>query len=371
MTVIAVVTSLIDETDSAVKLARYAQLAQYAEDQFFGVDNPATQQAACKPIWTHEMRSMIAKYLAEAQEEIEQVTGYPLFPRWIIDEQQYYSFPVHARWGKVITGGFRNTAMIQASAAVSHATDPAVVGPFATTVTDEDEIAVFHPGTEIEIYPSSITLAGGFVTVYIPRARLVAADSQDNPADGWTYSDIPPSGTTPFESTVDLVRVYNDPSIQGGLIWPHRVSAGCDCDCTYCCGNCSEYSVNGCIYVRNGEIGTVDVLDAAYSAVTGLWTATCPTCYCEDPTFLRLNYRAGLTPLTKQAEDAVIRLAHSKMPQPPCGCGTIQEMWTRDRNVPDVLTAERENCPFGMSDGAWTAWRFANAMMLKRGMALG
>lgn len=370
MTVITVATALIDETDSAVKLARYAQLAQYAEDQFFGIDNAATQQAACKPVWTHDMRAMIAKYLAEAQEELEQVIGYPLFPRWMVNEQQPYSFPVHARWGKVIEGGFRNTATIRAVAAVSHATDPAIVGPYATTVTNEDEIFVFHPGTEIEIQPSAITLGGGTVTLAIPRARLVATDSQDNPDDGWDYADVPPSGTTPFESTVDIVRVYNDPSIQGGLIWPHRSTSSCDCGCVTCCGTCAEYSANGCLYVRSGEIGSVDVLDAAYAAETG-WTAACPTCYCEDPEYLRLNYRAGLTPLTRQAEDAIIRLAHSKMPQAPCGCGTIQEMWTRDRNMPDNMTLEQANCAFGKSDGAYWAWRQANMMMLKRGMALG
>lgn len=369
MTVIATFDTLIDETDSAVKLARYAQLVQYAEDQFFGVNNPATQEEACKPIWTHEMRAMTAKYLAEAQEEIEQVVGYPLFPRWIVDEQQYYGFPVHTKWGKVIVGGFRNTATIQLAAAVSHMTDPAVVGPIATTVTDEDEIHVFHPGTEIEIYPSAITLAGGFVTLYIPRARLVEESSLDNPDAGWPYADVPPSATSPFEATVDLVRVYNDASIQGGLIWPHRSASSCDCDCISCCGTCGEYSLNGCIYVRNGETGAVDVLEAAYAG--GVWTATCPVCYCTEPEILRLNYKAGMTPLTKQAEDAVIRLAHSKMPMPPCGCGTINEMWTRDRHVPDSMTMERDMCPFGQSDGAWFAWRQANAMMLKRGLALG
>lgn len=49
----------------------------------------------------------------------------------------------------------------------------------------------------------------------------------------------------------------------------------------------------------------------------------------------------------------------------------VQEMWTRDRNTPDVLTAERLNCSFGFSDGAYIAWRFANAMRLQMGMALG
>lgn len=370
MTVIAVAETLIDETNSAVKLARYAQLAQYSEDQFFGLNNPATQQAACQPVWTHAQRAILARYLAEAQEEIEQFVCYPLFPRWFVDEQQYYGFPVHTQWGKVITGGFRNTATIQLAAAVSHATDPAIIGPFATTVTDEDEIALFHPGTDVEIYPSAITLAGGFVTLSVPRARLVKQSYLDNPEDGWTYSDVPPSGTSPFESTVDIKRVYNDDSIQAGLIWPHRTTSDCTCTCLSCCGTCGEYSANGCIYVRNGETGAVDVLEAAHSVETG-WTAACPVCYCEDPTLLRLNYKAGLTPLTRQAEDAVIRLAHSKMPMAPCGCGVISEMWTRDRNVPDNMTMEQANCPFGNSAGAYWAWRQANMMMLKRGLALG
>lgn len=371
MTVIAVAETLIDENDSAVKLARYAQLAGYSENQFFGLNNPDTQMAACKPIWTLPERAMLAKYLAEAQEEIEQVTGYPLAPRWFEDEQQEYSFPVHTRWGKVIEGGFRNTSVIHAGMPLVYAAGDPVAFFHATTVTDEDEIRIFHPGTEIEICPSYLTITGGNVLVEVPWARLVKESYLDNPADGWTYSDVPPSGTSPYESTVDIVRVYNDTSIQGGLIWPHLSTSTCDCGCASCCGTCGEYSVNGCIYVRSGEVGTVDVMDAAYNRETGLWTATCPTCYCHEPELMRLNYRAGLTPLTKQAEDAVIRLAHAKMPSPPCGCGVIMEMWTRDRKVPDVLTAERENCPFGMSDGAWTAWRFANAMRLVRGMALG
>lgn len=369
MTVIAVRESLIDENDSAVKLARYAQLAGYSEDQFFGLNNSATQEEACKPIWTHDMRAMVAKYLAEAQEEIEQVVGYPLFPRWFVDEQQYYAYPVHTKWGKLLAAGFRNTTTIQAAAAVSHATDPAVIGPFATTVTDEDEIAVFHPGTEIEISPSAVSIAGGFVTVQVPRSRLVKEPYLENPEDGWTYADVPPSGTSPFESTVDLKRVYNDDSIQAGLVWPHRSSATCSCSCLSCCGTCGEYSLNGCMYLRNPETGAVDVLEASYASRA--WTAVCPTCYCEEPSILKLNYKAGLTPLSKQAEDAIIRLAHSKMPTAPCGCGTIQEMWKRDRNVPESMGPEREMCPFGTSDGAWFSWRQAVAMMLKRGMALG
>lgn len=358
MAVIPQFSSLIDETYSAVKLARYAQLADYAEDQFFGVYNPATQQEACKTIWTHRMRSQLAKYLREAQDEIELICNYPLAPRWFVDEAHPFAFPAHARWQKIIAAGIRGVSTISAGAAVNHAADPAVV-IVATSLTDSAEIRVYHPGTTIEIIPSSIAIAGGNATISIPRARMVKTALQDNPADGLTYGDA-----TNFEATVDVVRVYNDTSTEGGLVWFHQSSS---CSCSICNGLCSDYAITACIYLRNKETGAFDLLPAAYSG--GVWTPSCG-CYCTDPDQVRLNYLAGLDPLSFQAEDAIIRLAHAKMPQPPCGCGTIQEMWSRDRNIPTVLDSERLNCPFGLSDGAWVAWKFANAIRIQRGLLI-
>lgn len=370
MTVIPGYIDLIDETDSAVKLARYAQLIGLSEDQFFGLNNSATLvEASCHPIWTLRERQRIAKYLKEAQDEIEQVVGYFLNRRWVIGERHPYGYPVHTDWGKVVDGGFRTTANIQLGAAPNYATDSAIVGPIATTVTDEDEIHVFHPGTTVEIYPSHITLAGGNVTIYIPWARLVKLPYSDNPETGLTYADVPPSVTSPYEATVDVKRVYHEDAIQGGVIWPHRTNIDCTCACDACCGTCGEYAASACIYVRNSETGALDLIPASHSA-TG-WTPACSTCYCEEPTTVELNYRSGLEAITLQLEDAVVRLGHAKMPSPPCGCGLVQEMWTRDRNVPDVLTSERLNCPFGLSDGAWVAWKFALAARLQKGLALG
>lgn len=367
MTVIPVASGLIDETYNAVKLARYAQLAGYAEDQFFGLNNPNTQQEACKPIWTLAERAMIARYLGEAQDEIEQVCGYPLYPKWFTDEQHPFAYPLHAKWQKVIEAGFRNTTDIQNGATLSYAADPSTTGIIATSVTDESEIRVFHPGTEIEIIPASITIAGGTMVITIPRARLIKASKANNPADGWDYSDVPPSATSPFTATVDIVRVFNDDSIQGGLIWAHKASAS-DCACGCGCATCSEYTETACVYVRNPDLGALDLLPAAYTS--SVWqSGACSTCYCTDPNAAKVNYRAGLQTLTAQAEDAIIRLAHAKMPSPPCGCGVVMEMWTRDRNTPQVLDALRLQCPFGLSDGAWIAWRFANAMTSLRGMA--
>lgn len=374
--IIPVANSLIDESESAVKLSRYFQILGISEDQGFGINNTATVKESCHPIWTLDERQRIARYLKEAQTEIEQVTHFPLAPRWIIDEFKYYGYPVHARWGKIIAAGFKNTSTILAAAVPSYVTDPCVVTA-ATALTDTSEIAVFHPGTTVEIYPSSVSIAGGTVTIQIPRARMVKRTSQDNDDNGLTYADVPPSATSPFEATVDIKRVYNDASTQGGLYWHHKESGTCDCQCDWCCATCSDYTENACIYIRNPETGALDLLSASYTNL--VWTATCPVCYCSAPDSVRLNYKAGfelynngkLTDGAEQIEDAIIRLAHAKMPQPPCGCGVAQDYWARDRTIPENMSFEQAACPFGKSDGAWFSWRQANAMRYQRGYALG
>lgn len=365
MTVIPVQNSLIDESESAVKLVRYADILGISEEQFFGINRPSTRRESCQPIWTLDQRKMVARYLKEAQTEIEQITKFPLSPRWITDEFRYYGYPLHAQWTKIIAAGFKHSTTIQAGKALVMATDPATFTQ-ATTVTDEDEIKIYHPGTTVEIIPSALTISAGNIIASIPWARLVKLSKQDNDENGLTYTDA-----TNYETTVDIVRVYNDESIQGGLFWHHRDSGGsCDCTCDWCCATCGDYSENACIYIRNPETGALDLLPATYSENDLEWTASCLTCYCSAPDSVRLNYKAGLETLTPQVEDAIIRLAHSKMPQSPCGCNVAQEFWSRDRNVPAVLDAVRLQCPFGISDGSWFAWKQANALKFQPGFAM-
>lgn len=351
---------LIDEGWNAVRLAKYAQLTQM-ECAFWGVLDPSEPvDEACSPILTLPEREQIARYLGEAQDEIEQVIGYPLTPRWFVDELPYAPI-VHAKRKKVIEAGVMATEDVSLGAAIVFATDPAVIGPLATTVTDANEIRVYHPGTDIEIDPSSITIAAGLLTIEIPRCRLVDAGAVDNPSAGLDYTDVPPSATSPFEATVDIKRIYNDPYTQATLVWPHMSSEGCNC--SYGCLVCGEYTHEGCMYIRNGETGAVDILYA--HLVGSVWTSSC-ACVCSVPELVRISYHAGLDPLTKQAEDAIIHLAHAKMPRPSCGCGILRDKWDADRLVPDNMTAEQASNPFGQSVGAWIAYKFANAMKIYR-----
>jgi hypothetical protein len=358
MPVVVAQGGLIDEGHNAVRLARYAQITQQ-ECAFWGVNDPSEPiDEACSPILTLPQRENIARYLGEAQDEIEQVCGYPLSRRWFEDELPYAPI-IHTKQKKLIEIGIEAKEIVSLGAAVSHVTDPAQIGPIATTVLDGDEIHVYHPGTDFEIDPSLIDITAGQLTIEIPRCRLVNDVYVDNPEAGLDYADVPPSATSPFEATVDIRRVYNDPYTQAVFVWPHRASEASTCGCG--CWVCDEYTHDACAYIRNAETGAVDVLYA--HLVGSVWTSGC-ACICTLPELVRVHYRAGLETLTKQAEDAIIHLAHAKMPRPSCGCGVLRDRWDYDRTIPENLTAEQAGCPFGQSIGAWTAWKFSNAMKI-------
>ncbi len=359
MTIIPATSELVLEA-SAVKLARYAAIIGYRETAFFGVNHPANVDFACREIWLKPQRDMVAKYLAEAQEEIESVVGYPLSPKYFVAEVYPYRFPLVARQGKIISAGVKATTTISLGAAVDHTADPATVGPILTTVTDASEVRVYHPGSSVEIDPSAMTISGGVLNISIPRPRLVTEAASDNDEIGVDYTNIAPGG--PFEQTVDVKRVYTDASTQAQLVWPHSSN----CAGGNCCPSCGEYTKTACMYFKDADLGIVDVLPATYSG--GSWSVN-GAC-CGKAAYARLNYVAGLSTLTRQAEDAIVRLAHAKMPAEPCGCQFVRAVWLRDNHTPEVMTRERINCDFGLSDGAWTAYRFAHAMKQGRGGVL-
>ncbi len=329
---------------SCISLARYAEIIGADECAFWGVLRAGFQARECNDFWTERERWQIARYLSEAQAEIEQEIGYALCRRWFTDELHGCTAPIIAESGYVVAGGVRGEEAVALAAPVSYATEPATVGPIATTLTDETEIHAFYPSSDREITYSAIEIGGGLLTLWIPRCRLVAPqhfnETKRDPVD---YTDV-----AKFTATVDVKRVYNDPSTQAKI-----VKAGCSCETT---------ESDACIVVQNSRLGIVQVRQETYSG--GSWHVSGSACGCCSA--VKLNYYAGLYPISAQAEDAIIRLAHSKMPVEPCGCDAARLLWKRDRNVPETLSYEREHCPFGMSDGALVAWRFAQSMKLHR-----
>ena len=333
--------------DLAVPPPRYAQMVAVSECAYHGVNNPTDIEAnaSCDAVWQLPQRNMVVQALAESQEELEDELMFPLSSKWYTEtNRRWKTDTVILKRGHIVAFGQKATLPIGAAgAAVNHAADPAIVGPIVTTVTDEAEVRVYHPGTAQEIYPSVVTIALGSVTIQIPRCRLVALANADNPVEGWDYTDTGVLG--PFTQTVDVTRVYNDTTTQAA---PHMLK----CDCT------QEAITGSCAVLDNARLGVAKVLVDCVSSMA------C-TCGCGRPV-VDMYYRAGWA-ITAQQEEMLVRLAHSKMADEPCDCDSAQMMWRRDRHVPEVLTAERINCPFGLNDGAWIVWQFSGNAALRRG----
>lgn len=168
---------------------------------------------------------------------------------------------------------------------------------------------------------------------------MVKPEYEENPPEGWDYDDM-----SRFADAVDVKREWLDSSAAVRYVG-YRVSLG----------KLIETTAEASAIIRDAEAGVI-----------ALSPASCQF----QPRAVRVSYLSGLMWLSENVEDVVVRLAHSRLPDSPCGCNFLKAMWERDTHIPQVLTAERENCPWGMSDGAWTAWMFARSSVQHRARAL-
>lgn len=336
-------SSVFPETEnSVVSLARYAQLINYPEAAFFGVHKETDPEYGCRTIWTKMQRDAVTRALWEAQIEIEDYVGYPLFPTYFEKEQIKYSPYGFTKKYNIIKIGTKIITVIGSNITLTHTSDPATL-IVATTATDVNEVHIYHPGTSYEIMPSAAAISGGNYTASIPRSRLVSTTNQDNPKEGHNYQDTGITGV--FEQVVDIKRIYTDTTDMGTL-----ETIGCSCTQ----GNHS-YALT-CVSILNKLMGFIKL---------GYQSNVCSFIQ-ASAVWVELNYLAGLQTVNPRLEDVVIRLAHTKMPDAPCGCEFVKGLWTRDKNIPDFGSPDRAKCPFGLSDGAWTAWRFVQPMKVWR-----
>jgi hypothetical protein len=323
---------------STLTLARYAQVIRYDENAFFGINAPNNRERDCRKIWTKLERDMIARYLGEAQIMIEQVLGYPIGQKWFVDEMHHNTNRFFTRWSYIQALGTKAVANIALAVALNHAADPATIAATATTVTDDGEIHFYQAGTDVEVYPDTMTLAGGTVSASFPRARLVLEADQDNPDTGLSYTDTGVTG--PYAQAVDIKRVYTDTADVGEFVWP----LGDNCE-----PECAEDTQPACGYIRSNESGVVTLLPR-----------TGADCVWRGASEIRINYCAGKS-MDSAMEDAIIHLAHALMPIEPCpGCDPLMMLWKTDRAIPSQITRERANCMFGVFDGAYRSWIYAN-----------
>lgn len=327
----------------AISLARYAYLIGYDEAAFFGVVYNGQELTDCSKLWTEVERLTLARALAEAQEMIENVTHFPLCKKWFDEKQSFVNRRgvVMTKWCHVIEMGERVVEEINAGAAVAYVTEPATIGPIATTVTDPVQVKVYLPGTEREVTPSKVTIVGGQLTIEIPRARLVTMAQPDNTVTwfGFEFTDM-----LNFTTTVDVRRVYTDGTTTATL-WDRQ-------------RQCGVKDTEACARIEHAEVGVLNVTPIVRDN---------PPCCGGQRYGIQIFYAAGLETLDTMLEMAVLRLAHTLMPEDSCKqCDRIHRLWQQDSNVPPVLTRERINCPFGLSDGAWFAYQKARQARVLR-----
>jgi hypothetical protein len=335
MTTIIPLSTAIFSARLAVSTPRYAQIVGYAEPAFFGISHPDNKAYECREIWSHDQRIAIYRALQEAQSEVEKTAEYPLMPTWFAGERHPFGInPITLKYGKLIQMGQLATTT-WAGQAMDITNDPAVVTVAGVTFTDINEVHIYHPGTTIEIYPSEITIVAGVLTIKIPFVRAVEIAHENNPPEGWDYADH----ANWVEDTVDVKREY----LSATLPAVEFVSYDCECNCP------APQITDGCAVVKDYEMSIINV-------------GTVGGCLPCKPRYTDLYYQAGETVMTPQAEDIIVRLAHARMPNEPCGCDWLKARWRGDQLVPEVLTAERENCPYGLSQGAWQAYIYAQAI---------
>jgi len=322
--------------EELVPLHVYARRIEYAETAFWGIYHEDDARYACRDIWTLEQRMTMQAQLQHAQGELRDALGYNPVPDWQ-EERHRYRREIRLEEGYVRAFGQLAEVVVAEDAVPDYTADPAVITvPYADwpaaarfEAPYSPYVRLYLPGTDTRIYAESVTFDedADEVRISLPHARLVAEDYRANPLEGWQYTDA--AWRAP---EVTVVAVYTDDSEHGYLDGlrcgrPPRVSLG---------------DIQGDIL--NERLGMVRIYHDCLTWGSQLQAT--------------LYTYSGMDRATASM-DAGIRLAHALLPDEPCGCDAIQRMWRRDRQTPEILTADRLNCPFGASDGAWYVWRWA------------
>lgn len=314
-------------------------------------------------------RNEIAREIAQAERDIEQLVHFPLIKRWIVDEQipLIHGHPLQLRWGNIVGPGIRATTLIDAGAMVE--TDDEDEDGFEETavvslVLDQatydalgsyEELRVFYPDKgadplwEIRPIRVSVDTTTREVEIGFNTCQLVDPKLYERMVPGI----IDPEDNNAYLGEVDVYRVYNDPTIETA----YKI---------YCDGQPSDISTAGSlIRVQSAEGSIIRV------GTPMLWPNVC---MCVIDPSARFSYVAGFpgstyTRMAHALENAVAWLAMSRLGG-ICAC-TIVPDFGRDLSIVSTTTSAQGNIeqtrwatpparvmknPFGTSEGARMAY---------------
>jgi hypothetical protein len=374
-------------------------------------------------------RESLAYAIFQAEQDIAESLGYWPAATWTVEEVRQY--PTHHRpdvvqygmmdargypkaiktdRGRVIAPGQRaltligtpittgiGAGLVYSDSDADGVIDTATV-TIATTLTDAREVKVYFAGhaglPEWEIrLPRSKTIAGGnFVATFWPWQLIdpdlwdaLATTAEAAPID-WNENHV--GGAPPatiydnLVTSVDVYREYNDETaVSATLYWEPPAGAspfGGVC-CSTCggagCAACTLTTQDGCIHVRDAEVGLVVPQAASYDAVDGAWEAATQT-VCRDPDYIKIWYYSGLIdqrylssqsydPLPQTWAEAIAYLAMARLNRPLCSCDRVEDQFKDLQTDLSLVGAplgynvglDVLSNPFGTRKGAILCWQ--------------
>lgn len=315
--------------------------------------------------WQHSDRigrDTIARAIREAELEMAAEAGFNLMPDWITEERLTYPQPampgaynmygtnprgmlnsLEVRKGYVISGGVRAKSVIQSGAAIVRSdadTDTyaeTCTVTVATTVTDINEIRAYYSSKSgadsWEIRPITVVLSGGNAIITFKAWQITAANQMDR----LDAEPLDADAAGSYETTVDIYRVYNDPSTQLQFMWEND-------GWWETCGTCAACQLStqaGCFHLREHRLGMIVPAPASWDADEEEFTAQ-EWSACRGPDQVRVWYFSGwqgqgLTrpkaTLDPYWKNAIAYFAASKFDRSVCGCSNVQQFidkWRRD-----------------------------------------
>jgi hypothetical protein len=280
---------------------------------------------------------------------IEDQLNTHLVPRW---EEENYVFtgysPIQLEWKQFQEAGRRATSIYENSAPVTYAGETGTVTVAHGGVGSWDEVRVFYVDGNYQDgpEPSLVEFGPNNIRITFPKERLVRPSLMMTGVyeRNMQYQPVDWADNSNFCQALTVAREYTDTTNQACL----RLRQSCTTACTWT-------TQSACVRVEDAELGWVNVHPATYR--NGAWAYARYT-YFPEQAFV--YYQSGLTSLPAGMFDAVVRLAHTLMPNDPCPSGAepLSNHWERDRSLTTSMTRERQNCPWGAFEGAWYAWNY-------------
>ena len=416
----------IAETQTLLSLEKYASLLGIVPGHFnqgtSDIIFPYTGQ--CSGVWFQMAyqnfdavsREDLAIEIANAEEDIAEQLGYWPAPRWTAQNvKQYPRFhrpdlyqgggmnvrgafkSVSASYGKIIAAGRRAVDIVSLEETVTLSTEdgdafletatvtcPAVTAD-GLALTDECEIKVYFAGhegdPEWEIRPARTkNITAGIFTATFWSWQFIDPDlwfAIPTPDTQGIAIDL---DEDVYVAICDVKREYNDTSaVTAVFYWEPDPPAvlGCSCGGTGCTA-CQLTTQNGCIHIRDPELGIVVPTPAAYDDG---WTSSAWT-ICRDPDIVKIYYYSGdlsnrnlagytCDPLSNYWAQAIAAMATARLERPFCTCGNsaaLAEHWRTDMTAnSNLVSLSLLDNPFGTRQGEILAWQRVNRHK-KRGL---